>query len=42
MIKKIMIYFKKIIKKLHKYIENKYKRKYKKLETNVLKNITFK
>ena len=36
---KIMIYLKKIIKKLDKYIENKNGRKYKKLEINILKNI---
>ena len=36
---KIMIYLKKVIKKLDKYIDNKNGRKYKKLEINILKNI---
>jgi len=34
-----MIYLKKVIKKLDKYIDNKNGRKYKKLEINILKNI---
>ena len=35
-----MIYFKKISYKFDKYIKNKNKRKYKKLEANILKNVT--
>ena len=36
-----IIYFKKIIRKVNKYIEDKSKKKkYKKLKTNILKNIT--
>ena len=34
-----MVYLKKIIKKFDKYIKDKNERKYKKLETNILKNI---
>jgi len=37
---KIIIYLKKITEKLNKYIKNKNERKYKKLETNILKNNT--
>lgn len=39
MIKKIIIYFKNIIRKKNKYIEDKRRRKYKKLEIIILKNI---
>jgi len=35
-----MIYLKKIIRKMNKYIKNKNERKYKKLEVNILKNYT--
>jgi len=34
-----MIYLKKIIKRMNKYIDNKNKRKYKKLGTGSLKNL---
>ena len=34
---KIIIYLKRTIKKLNKYIEDKYKIKYKKLKVNILK-----
>ena len=37
---KIIIYLKMIIRKLDKYIEKKNGRKYKKLETSILKNVT--
>jgi len=37
---KIMIYFKKTIKKLNKYIKDKNRRKYKKIKTNIFKNNT--
>ena len=34
-----MIYLKKIRRKMNKYIKDKSRRKYKKLKTNILKNI---
>ena len=34
-----MIYLKNVIRKMNKYIKDRSKRKYKKLETNISKNI---
>ena len=39
MTKKIIIYFKKITRKMNKYINNKSETKYKKLKASILKNI---
>ena len=37
---KTIIYIKKVTRKINKYIQGKSEKKYKKLEINILKNIT--